>query len=277
MQDLCRGYKVSAQRACKVIEFQRSSYLYKSRAKDQTVLRMRILDIAKARPRFGYLRIHLMLIREGWHVNRKRVYRFYRMEGLQVRTKRRKKTASHVRVPLPAPQAINEAWSMDFVADQLECGRRFRMLTIVDQFSRECIEIEADFSLPSQRVLEVLERLSYTRGLPGTITVDNGTEFYSKAMDAWAYQRGVKLNFIRPGKPVENAFIESFNGRLRDECLNANVFFSLEDARQKVESFKLDYNTRRPHSSLGNFTPEEFVGHWKSGLQKAQNLNLKMV
>jgi len=217
-----------------------------------------------------------MLAREGWRVNRKRIYRLYRLDGLQVRTRKRKKTASHVRVPMPTPKGVNEAWSMDFMADQLEDGRRFRLFTVVDQYSRECLKIKARFSIPAQQVVKYLEQLSYVRGLPRTIVVDNGTEFDSKAMDAWAYRRGVKLQFIRPGKPMENAFIESFNGRLRDECLNANVFFSLEDARQKVEAFKLDYNTQRPHSSIGNFTPEEFARNTKIGPQKSEILNLQM-
>lgn len=237
---------------------------------------MRIVDIAKARPRFGYLRIHLMLGREGWKVNRKRVYRLYRLEGLQVRTKRRQKVASHARVPLPRPQGINEAWSMDFVADQLECGRRLKILTVVDQYSRECVALEADFSIKGHKVVACLERQKRLRGLPKSITVDNGSEFISKALDAWAYRNGVQLQFIRPGKPIENAFIESFNGRLRDEFLNVDVFGTLEEVRHKLEAWKYDYNTARPHSSIDGKTPLEKARGFSSGLQTARNLNLHL-
>lgn len=206
-------------------------------------------------------------------MNKKRVYRLYTLEGLQVRTKRRQKTASHARVRLPAPQRVNEAWSMDFVADQLENGRRFRILTIVDQYSRECVALVVDFSLTGVKVAEVLERLKHERGLPKWITVDNGSEFISKALDAWAFRNGVQLQFIRPGKPVENAFVESFNGRLRDEFLNVEVFGCLEEVRAKSEGWRFDYNTVRPHGSIDGKTPSEFARNINSGLQTAKNLN----
>jgi putative transposase len=234
---------------------------------------MRIRDIAAARPRFGYLRIHIMLRREGLMVNKKRVHRLYKLEGLQVRTKRRQKTASHARVALPAPQGVNEAWSMDFVADQLENGRRVRILTIVDQYSRECVAVEADFSLTGTKVVACLEALKRLRGLPKSITVDNGSEFISKVMDAWAYRNSVQLQFIRPGKPIENAFIESFNGRLRDEFLNVDVFGTLEEVRVKLEAWKYDYNTARPHGSIDGKTPLEYAKQVNLGLQTAKNLN----
>jgi len=274
--DTCQVYGVSQRRACGLFQANRSTYHYKSRKKSQAALRVRILDIARARPRFGYLRIHALLRREGWLVNRKRVHRLYVEEGLQVRTRRRKKVASHVRVPLPAPRGVNEAWSMDFVADRLENGRKLRMLTIVDQFSRECVMIEPDHALTSHRVVACLDRLKAVRGLPQSITVDNGTEFDSNAVDAWAYFNKVKMQFIRPGKPTENAFIESFNGRLRDEFLNAHVFETMEEVRQKVEVWKLDYNQRRPHGSLGYFPPEEFARRAKVGLQEGKKLNLEV-
>lgn len=206
-------------------------------------------------------------------MNRKRVHRLYKLEGLQVRTKRRQKTASHARVALPMPQGVNEAWSMDFVADQLENGRRLRILTIVDQYSRECVAVEADFSLTGIKVVECLERLKKLRGLPKSITVDNGSEFISKAMDAWAYRNGVQLQFIRPGKPIENAFIESFNGRLRDEFLNVDVFGTLEEVRHKLEAWKYDYNTARPHGSIDGKTPLEYAKQVNLGLQITKNLN----
>lgn len=192
-------------------------------------------------------------------MNHKRVHRLYREEGLLVRTKRRKKLASGQRVTPERPTSVNQQWSMDFVADQLVDGRRIRALTLVDKFSRECPHIEVDFSLGANRVIEVLEHLAGTRGLPESITVDNGSEFISKALDNWTYLRGVKLHFIRPGKPVENAYIESFNGRLREECLNTNLFQSLDDARNKIERWRIEYNHWRPHSSLGNLTPREFA------------------
>ena len=190
-----------------------------------------------------------MLKREGWVVNHKRTERIYREEGLVLRRKRRRKGTAGARVIIPAPERPNQKWSMDFVSDSTVTGRRFRALTIVDDYSRECPAIEVDTSLGGVRVVGVLERLAETRGLPEVITVDNGPEFAGKAMDEWAYRRGIKLNFIRPGKPVENAFAESFNGRLRDECLNINWFMSIKHAREVIESWRQDYNEVRPHSS----------------------------
>ena len=220
---------------------------------------MRLRELAQARPRFGYLRLHVMLRREGWVVNRKRVHRIYREEGLTVRLTRRRKRASHLRVVPPRPSQVNERWSMDFVADTLLDGRRFRALTVVDNWSRHSQLIEPDFTLTGTKVVAALERVAKRTGYPQMITVDNGSEFTSKALDAWAHEHGVKLDFIRPGKPVENAVIESFNGRFRDECLNAQVFVSLHDARQKIETWRIDYNEHRPHGSLGDLTPQEFA------------------
>ena len=200
-----------------------------------------------------------MLRREGWRVNHKRIYRLYRDEGLAVRRKHRKKLAGRGRVISPAPTAANERWSMDFVVDTCSNGRNFRTLNIVDDFTRECLVIEVDTSLGGGRVARVLDRLAETRTLPRSIVIDNGPEFAGKALDAWAYRCGVKLHFIRPGKPVENAFIESFNGKLRDECLNENWFTNLQDAREKIEHWRSDYNEVRPHSSLGNLPPMEFA------------------
>lgn len=220
---------------------------------------MRLRDLAQARPRFGYRRLHVLLRREGWRVNKKRVHRLYREEGLTVRTLRRRKRASHLRVIAPPPQGANEQWSMDFVADMFLDGRRFRALTVVDHFTRECPIIEADATLTGTKVVAALDRVAKRSGYPKRIRVDNGSEFASKALDAWAYEHDVKLDFIRPGKPVENAVIESFNGRFRDECLNAHVFLSLHDARRKIEAWRVDYNEQRPHGSLGQLTPAEFA------------------
>jgi|TARA_B100001964_G_scaffold243026_1_gene319730 putative transposase len=269
------GFRISERRACRLIQFSRTSHRYQSTRTDDPVLRGRLRELAAARPRFGYRRLCVLLRREGWLVNQKRVYRIYREEGLEVRTKkRRRKRASHIRLLLPPAQRPNERWSMDFVTDRLENGRSFRVLTVVDQFSRECPVLEPGVSITGKAVARALERVSFARPLPRVITVDNGSEFYSQVMDSWAYRRGVQLEFIRPGKPVENAFIESFNGRLRDECLNANLFFSIDDARRKLEAWRLDYNTQRPHSSLDDRTPTEFARGWQPEAAEHRILNL---
>ncbi len=220
---------------------------------------MRIKDIAAARPRFGYQRIHVLLVREGLRVNRKKVYRIYKEEGLSVRIKKRRRIGTQLRVPPAIPKSLNEIWTMDFVHDQLADGRKIRMLTLVDKLSRECLQIRVEYRLTSQHVVEVLESLRVERGVPQTICVDNGAEFTSKTLDHWAYFKGVKLHFINPGKPVENGHIESFNGRLRDECLNTQSFWSLKHAQHEIEKWRLDYNNWRPHSSIGNLTPREFA------------------
>jgi putative transposase len=251
---------VSKKRSCRLVLLQRATFYYRSRAKDQTVLRMRIRELAHSRPRFGYERIHILLRREGWIVGRNRVHRLYRLEGLQVRMRvRRRKRISLHRGPVPVAAARNEYWSMDFVHDQLASGRKFRVLTVIDKWSRESVLLETNFSLTGQSVVDALQRLSVSRPLPKAITVDHGTEFTSKSLDEWAWNHRVQLDFIRPGKPTENAHIESFNGRLRDECLNVNEFVSIEDARQRIEIWREDYNHHRPHSSLGHLTPIEFA------------------
>jgi putative transposase len=251
-------FEVSERRGCGLIQIQRSSFRYESQAKDQTPLRLRLKEVAAVRIRFGYRRLTVLLRREGWKVNAKRIYRLYRNEGLKIRTGKRKKTASQARVIGPPADRPNQRWSMDFMSDRLVDGRAFRVLTAVDQYSRECLLLEADTSMSGTKVVSCLESLSQLRPLPKGIRVDNGSEFYSKALDAWAYKYGVRLEFIRPGKPAENGHIESFNGRLRDECLNTELFFSLADAKQKLERWRQDYNQSRPHSALGDLTPEEF-------------------
>lgn len=220
---------------------------------------MRLRDLAMSRIRFGYLRLTVLLQREGWRVGKKLVYRHYRDLGLQMRTKRRRKLASARRVSVEPACQPNERWSMDFITERLEGGRYFRTLTVVDQFTRECPVLEPALSLSGRHVVACLERVAAQRGYPQSITVDNGTEFTSRAMDAWAYEHGVRLDFIRPGKPVENGFIESFNGRLRDECLNTHLFWNIEDARKKLEQWRWDYNHRRPHSALANLPPAAFA------------------
>ncbi len=231
-----------------------------NRRDPQLELRSRLKELAAVRPRYGCPRLHLLLRREGWNVNRKRIYRLYLEEGLQVRIKRRKKHATAVRVPLPMATQPDQRWSMNFVADRLVGGKRYRVLTIVDQFSRECMALTAGFSLKADRVVDTLDELRIGRRRPEAITVDNGSEFTSKELDAWAYRNQVRMDFIRPGKPVENAYIESFNGRLRDECLNTNLSFSLSAVQSELDDWRTDYNTIRPHSGIDNMTPDELPG-----------------
>lgn len=250
---------ISERRAIRFTGFPRSTMRYETLRDPQEELRARIRELAVERPRWGYRMIHNLLRRQGWAVNRKRVQRLYREEGLAVRRrgkKRRSQVPGLVREPLGR---ANERWSMDFVSDTLSSGRTFRCLTIVDEYSRESLAIHVAHSIPAVRVIDVLERLRDERGLPDVIVTDNGSEFTSRAFDSWAYARGIKIDFIQPGKPVQNCFVESFNGTFRDDCLNLHWFLSLEDARQTIEAWRNDYNRVRPHSSLGGLTPEEFV------------------
>ena len=220
---------------------------------------MRLKELALTRVRFGYLRLTVLLRREGWAVGKKLVYRLYREMDLSMRTKKRRRLASRSRILLPAADAPNERWSMDFVTSRLENGRYFRVLTLVDQYTRECLALEPAFSMTGVKVAVCLDSVGADRGLPKSIRVDNGTEFQSRAMDAWAYRNGVQLDFIRPGKPTENGLIESFNGRFRDECLNMHLFWTIEDAKKKLVAWQVDYNQDRPHGSLGQLTPNEFA------------------
>lgn len=240
----------------------RSTLRYRKRRGDGGVIRERLCALAEERPRFGYRRLHVLLRREGLTVNHKRVYRLYRREELSLRRKRRRKLVQLIRCPLEVPRVLNEQWSMDFVSDQLADGRRFRTLNIVDDFSREALAVEPGTSLPGSVVVRVLDEISRTRGYPKRIVIDNGPEFVGRALDTWAYTHNVKLSFIQPGKPMQNGFIESFNGKFRDECLNMHWFLRMSDARQRIAAWKWDYNHQRPHSSLANQTPMEFVQHF---------------
>ena len=201
----------------------------------------------------------MLLRREGWRVNTKRVYRLYREEGLGLRTQKRAKRAAQARIRLAEARYANQRWSMDFVSDRLADGRWFRILTVVDQYTRECLCARADRSQSGEKVSEQLERVIALRGAPESITSDNGSEFAGQVMGHWAHQVGVKLDFIRPSKPVENSYVESFNGRLRDECLNVEVFLDLADAQTTIEKWRRDYNEQRPHSALADRTPQEFA------------------
>jgi putative transposase len=251
---------LSERRACRLVGMARTSCRYEPQRQGQEEnLKARLRALAGERRRFGYRRLTVLLRREGWRVNHKRVYRLYGQEGLQVRRRKRKRMGAVERQALAIPTRQNERWSMDFVADALTDGRRFRSLNIVDDFNRECLAAQVDTSLTGARVVRVLEQLRERRGLPQVLVTDNGPEFAGRAVDVWAYEQGVKLHFIEPGKPVQNAFIESFNGKMRDECLNEHWFATLGEARQTIEAWRRDYNEVRPHSSLGNRTPQEFT------------------
>jgi putative transposase len=242
-----------------LVNISTSVYRYQPKEADDLALRQRLRELAGQRKRFGSPRLHILLKREGLVINHKHTERIYREEGLSLRRKRRRKGAAGIRVMMPIPQKPNERWSMDFVTDSIVTGRRFRALAIIDDYSRECPAIEVDTSIGGARVVSILERLAETRGLPEVITMDNGPEFTGRHLDEWASRKGVKLNFIRPGKPIENAFAESFNGRLRDECLNTNWFMDMKHARNVIEDWRKDYNEVRPHSSLNNRTPVEYA------------------
>lgn len=261
---------VSERKACGLVEICRGSYRYQAREdKGEVLIRQRLRDHAVKRPRFGSPRLTVLLRQEFGAINHKRVERLYAGEGLQL-PRRRKKKRRGIRVaPLETPTRAGQRWSMDFVHDSLTDGRRIRALTIVDDFSRESPAIEVDTSIGGERVVRVLEGLKYSCGLPKALVMDNGPEFTSKAMLAWAERTGVELHFIDPGKPTQNACIESFNGKFRDECLNEHWFENLSDARQIVETWRMDYNQVRPHSSLGYVAPEQF--------RRNEELSLSMV
>ena len=249
---------LSARRACRLVQLSRSRWHYRpQRPGRDAALRERLRTLASERPRFGYKRLHLLLQREGQRVNHKRVYRLYRDEQLLVRPWRRRKRVAMARVRLPPVSQRNERWGMDFIHDRCTDGQRVRCLTMVDEFTRECPQIEVDTSLPAARVIAVLDGLAAQRGLPRSLVVDHGPEFISRALDIWAYRRGITLTFIRPGKPTENAYIESFHSRFRDECLSTHWFLDLADARFQIEAWRWDYNNVRSHTSLGGLTPNQ--------------------
>jgi len=221
---------------------------------------MRLKELAFSRVGFGYRRLQVLLEREGWHVNHKRVYRLYRKEGLGLRKKLPRRRVSSVKREIrPTAQEKNECWSMDFISDQLFDGRRIRVLAIVDNHTRESLSLVPSPRIRGINVVEVLEKVTQESGLPKRIKVDNGPEFISKDLDRWAYWNHVELDFSRPGKPSDNPFIEAFNSRFRQECLNQHWFLSLEDAQEKIEKWRIDYNSERPHSALDYRTPDEFV------------------
>lgn len=251
---------MGARRAARLLRVPWSTMLYESRKDAQEPLRRRLREIAATYVRYGYRRLTVLLRREGWKVNAKRVYRLYEEENLKVRSVERKKIARRQRVPPVQAMGPNEGWSADFVSEKLTDGRSIRILTVIDQFTRECVWLEADRSMSGPKVVAALTRAIAERGAtPASMTLDNGSEFAGRAMEAWAIAAGVRLCFIRPGRPVENGFIESFNGRLRDECLNVEWFTSLAEARDKLAAWRDHYNHRRPHSALDDRPPSVFA------------------
>jgi putative transposase len=253
------NYGLSQRRACGLIGITRRGFRRAPGEDRNRLLRQRLRELAEERRRWGCPLLYLLLRREGWQANHKRIERLYREEGLSLRRRRRRKQLSHLRVGRAQPVAANQTWAVDFIHDSLFNGRRFRAFAVLDEWSRESLAIEVDFSLTGERVTGVLGRLSLERVLPCVIQADNRPELRGRVLDQWAYEHGVKLQFIAPGKPIQNASIESFNARLREECFNKHVFLSLDDARKKIECWRIAYSRERPHSSLGNLTPEEFA------------------
>lgn len=259
VSDVQRRYQVSERYACRCLGFERTGIRYVPvRPQRDAPLRAKLRELAGAYPRWGVPRLHWRLVREGLRVNYKRVERLYRLEGLAVRRRHRKRLAVP-RVPRPVAAGPNAVWGIDFVSDQLADGRRFRCFTVVDHGVHEALAIAAGHSLPAGAVIAALEDVIAVRGQPTRLSLDNGSEFRSQAFDAWAADRGIELHFIQPGKPVQNSHIESFNGRFRDECLNQHYFLSLQDAQFQIERWRRTYNTDRPHAACYPLTPSEYA------------------
>lgn len=264
-----QAYAVSERRACRVSGFGRATHRYQSCRDPLVELRMRLQELALTRVRYGYRRLHVLLRREGWRANHKLVYRLYQEEGLSIRTRSpKRRRACRYRSGRPAVGKINDCWAMDFMSDKLFDDRPFRILTIVDCHTREALATVARTNFRAYQVIDELDRLARLRGKPRSLRVDNGPEFAGRMLDQWAYLNKVELDFSRPGRPSDNAHIEAFNSRLRQECLNASWFLSMADARQRIEAWRCDFNDHRPHSSLGNLTPSQFAAQ----LQPARNV-----
>ena len=266
---LREAHQVSERRACAVLGVDRSSVRYRSVRPDDADLRKAMKAVADERRRFGYRRVHIMLERQGWHVNQKKIRRLYTEEKLQVKRRGGRKRALGTRRPMLVPDRPDERWSLDFVSDAFTDGRRFRVLAIVDDFSRECLGLIADTSLSGLRVTRELSAIMMRRGRPKTIVSDNGTELTSMAVLRWCQDTGTGWHYIAPGKPTQNAFVERFIGSLRDELLNETLFTTLAEAKAHITAWKEDYNRKRPHSSLGNLTPDEFAAKMKLENQAA--------
>jgi putative transposase len=266
------GY--SQRRACGLVALGRSTCQYERRPDRNGEIREALRVAASERPRWGQDRLHVLLWRRGYRINHKRTERLYRELKLSLRLRKRRKRASGVRVMTDMPTQANRRWSMDFVMDQLATGRRLKCMTLVDDFTRECLAIAVDVSVTSEGVIRVLEAVALDRPLPEAIVCDNGPEFASTTLDRWAYEHGVRLAFIQPGKPVQNPYVESFNGKFRDECLNENLFFDLRDARTKIETWRRDYNHVRPHKSLRQETPVAFAHNHERARSQAETMRL---
>lgn len=257
--DIRQHFGHTEKKACRLLTISRSAYRYTPHRQDDKTLLERMKILAGNKPRYGVRRLHLLLKKEGLVINHKRTERLYRQESLALRTKPKKKLPVTLRVPLPIPSRINEQWALDFIHDSISTGRTFRCLSILDIYARECLSLHVDTSIPGKAVTTVLDRLIEARGKPRTLITDNGPEFTGKALFAWAEMHKVCIVHINPGKPMENGFVESFQGKLRDECLNLNWFSSLKEAREKIEVWRQEYNTERPHSSLGGLAPYEYI------------------
>jgi putative transposase len=257
-------YATSQRRACRIVKQHRSMQYYRSRMDPKTALRARMRELAQVRIRYGYRRLHVLLRREGWSLGKDQTYRLYTEESLQLRSKRpRRRKMVVARREKYVPKRPNQAWSMDFVADQLVDGTRFRALTIVDVFTREALDIAVGQRLRAENVVEVCNRLAAQRGAPVRIFVDNGSEFSGRVFDLWAYHHKAAIDFNRPGKPTDNCFVETFNGSLRDECLNVHWFQTIDEAKAKIEAWRVEYNESRPHQALNELTPSEYAGRMR--------------
>lgn len=254
-------FDLSVRQSCRILGLREATFHYRpKRSRDDQVLKSQILEVVEKKPRWGRPMVTWMLrARMGLKDNHKRVERLYRELGLQMHKRRKSRKVTRPKMLLPVPTRPNQIWAMDFVSDSLATGRRFRVLTLKDLFTHEALRLHVDFSITGERVAAVLDQLKPLRRLPLAIICDNGSEYVSKAMDQWAYRNHVELKFIQPGKPMQNGFIESFNGRLRDECLNQHWFETIEQARQMIELWRIEYNTDRPNKALRNRTPEEFA------------------
>lgn len=259
LRHVVEAHRCSERRACSVIGLARSVARYRSRRRDDAELRARLRELAGQHRRFGYLRLHALLRREGLVINRKKTYRLYKADDLAVRRRPRRRPPERERLRLVVPGRRNQRWSMDFASDALWTGRRFRCLCVVDDATRESPALLPDFSIGGERVVRVLDELAARHGLPEEIVLDNGPEFTGRALFAWSARTGVRLRFIQPGKPIQNAFVESFIGRFRDECLNQHWFGSLAEARRIIAAWRQHYNRERPHSALGYQPPEQFA------------------
>jgi putative transposase len=272
---MCDATGLSQRRACRLAGLSLSTCRYSAqRPAADAQLSLRITELALERRRFGYRRIWQLLRREGLHVNHKRVYRIYHLNGLGVKRRRRRKGLATERLPLLRPDAPNLTWSMDFVMDALASGRRIKCLTCVDDFTKECLTITAAFGISGVQVARILDSIALFRGYPATIRTDQGPEFTCRALDQWAFEHSVELRLIQPGKPTQNGFIESFNGRFRDECLNEHWFSDVLHARKIINDWRQDYNESRPHSSLNYQTPSEFAAGWRNGRHEEKSTDI---